>query len=320
MNGFPERADVQDVLYAYRLLLGRRPDAQGLRTYERLVLERELTPYELAEQFLGSNEFRERYSSKLVEVDLDGYALMVRADDNDVGRVVTTTRQWEPQVVSVLKSRLRKGSHFLDVGANIGYFTAFAAHEVGGSGRVVAIEPMDKNLQLIYSTVARNDFTNVRVEPFAASDASGIVCMGTHGGSSNGEIVREWNRGDRPIYAPARCLDELLVGEARFDVVKFDIEGHELHAWRGFSRTLKRDRPLVLTEFHPRCLSRNAGVEPEAYGAVLFEYGAVTVLHSDGRHSSCRDVETLMRAWAREDAALGTDGAAHLDLLVDPRS
>jgi FkbM family methyltransferase len=315
-----ERAGLEDVHYAYRLLLGRVPDAAGLEAYARLVRDQPILPHELAEYFLGSNEFRARYSSELREVALDGFVITVRADDTDVGRTVAQSRQWEAHVVAALRERLHAGGRFLDVGANIGYFTALAAHLVGTSGRVVAVEPMDKNLQLIYATIARNDFTQVQVQPFAASDATGIVCMGTHGGSSNGEIVREWKRGDRPLYAQTRRLDDLLADEARFDVVKFDIEGHELHAWRGFARTLARDRPVVLTEFHPRCLRDNAQVDPRDYAAALFAYGAVTVLHFDGRRSTCRDGEALMRLWAREDAALNTDGAAHLDLLVEPHS
>lgn len=319
-NGGSERADVDDVRYAYRLLLGRPPDPLGLETYTNFVRDQVLTPFELAERFLGSNEFRSRYNTGLLEIDLGSHVLMVRADDVDVGRAVANTRQWEPHVVAALQKYLQPGGRFLDVGANIGYFTAWAADRVGSAGRVVAVEPMDKNLQLIYATVARNGFTQVRVEPFAASDAVGVVCMGTHSGTSNGEILHESDRGEQPLYAQTRCLDDQLAGEARFDVVKFDIEGHELHAWRGFSRTLARERPIVLTEFHPHSLRRNAKIEPEAYGAVLLDYGNVTVLHFDGKRSPCRDLDALMRVWADENTALGTDGGAHLDLLVEPRT
>lgn len=76
----------------------------------------------------------------------------------------------------------------------------------------------------------------------------------------------------------------------------------------------------MLTEFHPACLRRNAQVAPEHYAAVLLDYGAVTVLYFDGKRSTCKDVEALMRLWAQEDATLRTEGAAHLDLLVQPRS
>lgn len=235
-----DRADIDDVRYAYRLLLGRAPDEQGLLTFARLVQDRSLRPSELAEYFLGSNEFRSRYSGEIREVELDGYVISIRVDDNDVGRTVAQTRQWEPNVVSALGEHLNRGSRFLDVGANIGYFSAWAAHRVENVGRMIAVEPMDKNPQLIYATSARNGFTHVRVESFAASDESGVVCMGTHEGSSNGEIIRDWSRGDRPLYAQTRRLDDLLAGEERFDVVKFDIEGHELHAWRFFARARAR--------------------------------------------------------------------------------
>lgn len=315
-----ERADIEDVRYAYRLLLGRVPDAQGLEAYARLVRDQPLMPWELAAYFLGSNEFRNRYNAEIRKVELDGYSIMVRVDDNDVGRVVAQSRQWEPQVISALSERLRPGDRFLDVGANIGYYTAWAAHRVGSGGHVVAIEPMDKNLQLIYATISHNGYSHVRVEPFAASDASRVVCMATHGGSSNGEILIDWARGGHPTYAQARRLDELLADEDRIDVVKFDIEGHELHAWRGFSAGLERSRPIVLTEFHPKCLRENARVAPEDYAAVLLDYGTVTALHFNAERFVCSDVETIMRRWAVEDAVLNTDGAAHLDLLVEPRS
>ncbi|WP_395684191.1 hypothetical protein [Dokdonella sp.] len=75
-----------------------------------------------------------------------------------------------------------------------------------------------------------------------------------------------------------------------------------------------------MTEFHPKCLRDNAQVDPLDYAATLLDYGVVTVLHFDGRRSGCPDPEALMRRWAREDAVLNNDGAAHLDLLVEPRS
>jgi FkbM family methyltransferase len=314
-----ERATLEDVRFSYRLLLGREPDATGYETYRRLISDTPILPRELAEHFLGSSEFRSRYNSEIIEVALDGFVLLVRADDGDVGKVVRQTGRWEDHVTSALRERLRPGDGFLDVGANIGYFTALAATAVGSAGRVFAIEPMDKNLQLIYGTLERNGFAQVRVHPFAAADAAVIVRMGTHGGSSNGEVVREWNRGERPLYAQARRLDDLLCDAVRIDVAKFDIEGFELHAWRGFEAGLRRHRPIVLTEFHPKCLLENAGVEPQAYAAALLEYGVVTVLHFDGVRSVCDSEEALMRLWQREDAALNAAGCAHLDLLVEPR-
>lgn len=227
------RAGIEDVRFAYRLLLGREPDAAGFETYSRLIREQVLQPDELARYFLGSNEFRSRISDHVREVDLGGFILSVDANDNDVSRVIAQSQLWEPHVTAVLNEKLRPGGSFLDVGANIGYFTAWAAHRVGSSGRVVAVEPMDKNVQLICSTIERNGFAHVRVEPFAASDGSGIARMGTLEGLSNGQIERAWASGMRPLYVQTRRLDDLLSDDKGFDVVKFDIEGHEPYAFAG---------------------------------------------------------------------------------------
>lgn len=49
---------------------------------------------------------------------------------------------WEPDISVFVARRLAPGDTFVDVGANVGYFSLLAADRVGPSGRVVAIEPM----------------------------------------------------------------------------------------------------------------------------------------------------------------------------------
>src|SRR5262249_10578177 len=51
---------------------------------------------------------------------------------------------WEPNLTRWIWERLRPGDTFIDVGANIGYFSLLAAKRVGATGRVVAIEASPK--------------------------------------------------------------------------------------------------------------------------------------------------------------------------------
>src|SRR6185436_6075060 len=48
---------------------------------------------------------------------------------------------FEPKETALATRWLRPGMTFVDVGANVGYFTLLAASRVGPSGRVHAIEP-----------------------------------------------------------------------------------------------------------------------------------------------------------------------------------
>ena len=317
-------ASMDDVHHAYRLLLGREPDAAGLEHYGKWVRAGTATPRRLANSIIASEEFtrQQHVQTAPVEVTLDGYSMFVRPNDHDIGGPILETKTYEPHVTRVVRGALRPGHTFVDVGANVGYFIALAAHIVGSTGKVIAVEPMDKNVQLLYATIWRNSFRQVDVFPYAASDADGLLPMMTGPGTSNGEVVLgSADEGMPSMFAQARRLDDLLADLRSIRLLKIDIEGHELLALRGFAANLARHRPEMLTEFHPKCMRENSRIDPAAYLAFLFDYGAeILVLHCDGRQHACNDADEVMREWQSADLQFGGDGTAHLDLFVRPHA
>lgn len=314
-------ATEDDVRHAYRLLLGREPDPAGFKHHCGLIEERRPTTRMLARSFMHSAEYAARNNLQPVEVALDGYSVFVRPEDHDIGQHVMRTHEYEPHVTRVLRSVLRAGDVFVDIGANIGFFTNLAAHLVGADGFVFAIEPMDKNLQLIYRSIARNGYRQVQVYACAASDTREIVCVATGPGTSNGQVLVLEGDGssDAMLYSQTVRLDEVLGDLERLDLVKFDIEGFELRAWSGFRRTLERLRPVVLTEFHPYCMRTHAHVDPDEYLRTLFAYGDVCVLPYHGDPQPCAGAADVMRLWQQADQAARGDGTNHLDLKIQPR-
>lgn len=319
MNDF--LAEEDDVRYAYRLLLGREPDSAGFDHYKKIIAGGELTTTDLAGSFLNSSEFAKKHNRAPVEVGLDGFCIFISVNDRDIGAHIMDTHEYEPHVTAALRANLCKGAVFVDVGANIGFFTNLAAHLVGAGGKVIAIEPMDKNLQLIYRSLDRNAFDHVHVYACAASDAIQLVRMATGPRTSNGQMLVNGDS-NAVLYSQAVRLDDLFGnGLERIDLVKFDIEGFELRAWKGFQRTLMRCRPVVLSEFHPWCMREFAGVEPLDYLRELFEYGGlVSVLPWAGGEVICESPEKVMVAWEEADKATQSGGKDHLDLLVRPRA
>jgi FkbM family methyltransferase len=317
-------ADVGDVRSAYRLLLGRDPDPDGFAVHKNRLDSGTLTPTALADGFIGSGEFKARHDAAAmpVEVSLDGYSFFVRPIDHDIGREILETRNYEPHVAAVVRRLLKPGDTFVDIGANVGYFTAMAAHLVGAAGKVVAVEPMDKNLQLLYATVWRNRFRQVDIHPCAASDADALVPMMTAGDSSNGQVVPAAAGAEVPeLFAQARRLDDLLAGLSSVTLLKIDVEGHELRALRGYADGLARHRPYLLSEFHPKCMRENAGIDPADYLSFLFEYAeCVEVLHHDGESVACEDAQAVLREWRLADERGGGGGSTHIDLFAAPRA
>jgi FkbM family methyltransferase len=239
---------------------------------------------------------------------------------------VIAGRGHDANVEAALRARLRPGATFLDVGANIGIFTALGARLVGSEGRVIAVEPVPRNAALIERMRRGNAFANVRVVRAAASDRAGTVALRTASATSNATTpeaagVRLRQADAATVEVPAIVLDEALGDLDRLDVVKIDVEGMEPRVLRGLRRTLERFRPALITEFHPWAIERASREDPIGVLRELWSiYGAGTVLHRDGSIERIADPEGVMSAWRRFDEEAGTNGLAHLDLLFESPS
>lgn len=159
--------------------------------------------------------------------------------------------EWEPFETRLLTTLLCPGDTFVDVGANVGYYAAIAARQVGGSGRVFAVEPDADNLQLLRRNVETSHW--VTVIPAAFGDRAGRMAFA--------RCVD--NRGDHRLsLQPADVAIDMVRGDDVIDgaaqVVKIDTQGAELMVIRGLMRTLNasRDRLSLIVEFWPQALQQ----------------------------------------------------------------
>ncbi len=259
-----------------------------------------------------------------VEVALDGYRACARASDAHIGGAIIAGRAHDANVEAALRARLRAGATFLDVGANIGIFTGLGASLVGPEGRVIAVEPIARNVELIERMCRANGFANVRVIRAAASDRAGNIALRTEPTTSNATTpeaagVRLRAESGATIEVPAIVLNEALAELDRLDAVKIDIAGMEPRALRGLRGTLERFRPVLIMEFHPWAIERASHEAPiEVLRWLWSIYGECAVLHRDGSVERVADPEDVIAAWRRFDEVSATNGLAHLDLVFDP--
>ena len=160
---------------------------------------------------------------------------------------------YELDTLRLLRRLLRTGDHFVDCGANIGYFSFAAARFVGPSGRVDAFEPDPINRARLDANLAVNGSpAHVRVHPVALTDHAGEATL-YHPAQD------ERNHGEASLFAPAGVESTLYtVATARFDeridrsprLVKMDIEGAELAALKGMTRFLRGEHPPRLVIEH----------------------------------------------------------------------
>lgn len=138
---------------------------------------------------------------------------------------------WEPNLTSLLMRRLAPGDVFVDVGANMGYFSVLASRLVGDAGRVVAFEASPGTYAVLAEDLAMNGATNVRAVNVAVSDRPGTLALYSGPSDNRGATSLHAERGGRfEAHVPAAPLLDLLEPDerARLRLMKIDVEGAEL--------------------------------------------------------------------------------------------
>lgn len=169
---------------------------------------------------------------------------------------------WEPHITRWLTRTLRSGDTFIDVGANVGYFSVLASRLVGGSGKVVAIEASPEFSEIVALHLRLNSCTNVRVVNVAASDHDGVASFFQPCQHNLGHTTQY---PEEPDLTPAFTIDcqplpSILTRSelANARVVKVDVEGGERQVLDGLLPVmgLLRDDVELLLEVNPNLLAR----------------------------------------------------------------
>jgi FkbM family methyltransferase len=309
----PALATEEDVRACFRLLLGRVPsdtEWPGHATRAGGPLD------DLVRSFMTSLEFQNRrlttQTDVLTRIEIEG--LVLYGYDDDPGSTAYLKRGvYEPHVTALVRRLLRPGAVFLDVGANLGYYTMVGASIVGPSGRVVAIEPSPRNVTAILAAIEANRFTCVDVRMLAAASTWRPLSFGSAG--TNGMTGPLTDATTTPTIVQGAPLAAVLADVPPVDLVKIDVEGAEYDALDGYRALLARDRPMIIAEFGPPGLRAGSGVSGEQFLTLVLEHGyEVSVIDEDGAvDARTTDPADIMRVFE----ARGID---HLDIFFTPQS
>ncbi|KOT59000.1 FkbM family methyltransferase [Streptomyces rimosus subsp. rimosus] len=156
---------------------------------------------------------------------------------------------WEPHLTRWLERRLRPGDVFVDVGANIGYYSLLASRLVGEKGAVVALEASPDFHRVLLKQAAINGCGNVRAVNTAISDRDEMltfVLASSHNMGAN-SIVPYAGEAESTFEVAAQPLSDVLSSGkiARARVIKIDVEGAEGSVVRGLVPLLDQLRPDV---------------------------------------------------------------------------
>ncbi|MEI9974597.1 MAG: FkbM family methyltransferase [Ignavibacteriota bacterium] len=232
--------------------------------------------------------------------------LICNSDDIQLTPFLIRNRIWEPNLTRLFNELLQPGMTYLEVGANIGYFTTLAASLVGNGGRVHAFEPNPTVFRLLGLNVAINHQGYLcTLEPLAVADSVGereFYSFHYNISSSTlsalpAKLLDEFQ--ERPARSSTRCtsLDAYYgVSETVFDFVKIDAEGAECLIFEGGREFFRRHihaSTVICLECNPPALS-GLGTTPGGLLGLVRSYGfMVWKLEGDGDLIPVHDVEDL---------------------------
>ncbi|MNH89329.1 hypothetical protein D3C73_418480 [compost metagenome] len=278
---------------AYRVLLQREPDANAAQELQArpFTEDEEILLAETLARFIGSEEFRNRQAilkepdfapSTWARVEVAGIKLWVDIGDHGVSKHCVTG-SYEPAETAFILRFLQSGMAFVDIGANIGWFTLNAAKIVGPTGRVVSFEPRGDTYAALSRSLQDNDYLSFcTAYNNAVGAAPGELLigwnpqMGNPGGTwllSQRSLQNAYlNSGAATQKTNVVTLDS-IIGDTRVDLIKIDVEGAEPLALAGAAGVLTNQRPTILCEINPTLLQTVSQTDEQTFVHTVEGFG-----------------------------------------------
>ena len=198
-------------------------------------------------------------------------------------------RQFEPDIVNLVKRYVDPTRDVIDVGANVGFYTVLFSRLVSESSKVLAVEPTQLVLEHLRRNVERNGCTrSVLVFDGIATNSRGSfrlnVIPGMEEFSSIGKIVHPYVTGKvtQSVEVKGDTVDN-LVRDFKLNpgFIKIDVEGAEYLVLEGAVGTIRTYHPVIVLEANGLLLS-SCGTTSQMVLEFLEDFHYRFVATSDG--------------------------------------
>jgi FkbM family methyltransferase len=206
----------------------------------------------------------------LARIDgLEPYPFVVHPSGADkfISRDIRDKGVWEPFETLLLRRLLPHFRLFLDLGANIGWYTALAQRVMKPAAEIHAFEPDASNFRLLKINARKPSPVKTRLLRMAVSDRSGKASLYRSADNFGDHRLNSPESGRSPLEVRATTLDAYF-GARRLPplVAKIDTQGSEPAILRGASRVLSPElrENVIILEFWPTAIEA-AGENIDAF-------------------------------------------------------
>ncbi|WP_421944668.1 FkbM family methyltransferase [Pedobacter sp.] len=205
---------------------------------------------------------------------------------------------YEQSWTEFITNFLSPGKTFIDLGANEGWFSIYAASKVGKKGRVFSIEPQKRLAEVIQVNATLNNFENIIIcnNAITMNPEDIFITLSPSLNTGSSSFIKT-NRSFfwKKQKTTSKTLDDIVREHNlnSIELIKIDIEGYELFALKSGEELLrKKIIKNILIDFHENQLN-NLGTSTKeiksyltALGYIQKRYNNVDYFSSEIEHSS----------------------------------
>ncbi len=176
-----------------------------------------------------------------------GAPFFVNTDDRAIAPWIILGGVWETFVDTVICQLAQPGMSFLDIGANMGYYTVKVGGIVGEHGHVYSFEPNPELYSFLQDNVQINGLqSRSQLWPLALGDQPGQAELGfNYENMGGGSLIDNTSRSQH-VTVKIETLDRLLPSRTRIDLIKVDAEGYEPQILAGGKRLLEENPEAMM--------------------------------------------------------------------------
>lgn len=176
------------------------------------------------------------------------------SDRDEIGKSIAQTGVYDVAVTELLFRLIEKGDIVADVGANIGYMTGICSLLAGESGIVYAFEPNPMLQERLKKNLEQTGMSNVLLFAVGLSDSlqPAKLVIPSHYSNNEGVAFVGDSSSGQSFDISLERLDNIVPSNTSISVMKIDVEGHELQAFKGSERLLKeaRIKNIIFEDHH----------------------------------------------------------------------
>lgn len=179
---------------------------------------------------------------------MEGVVLRFRSEDINRYREIFFDRVYEKFFSP------SNGDVVLDIGANSGLYSLSIARKVGTEGKLYAVEPYSRTYELLRQNIAMNSHENIVTIRVALGSSRGDGELNVYGNSGCNSFYLNTNGGNlrKTERVKVSTLDSIVdeYSIKKLNMIKLDVEGHELEVLKGGKNSLRFFHPLIAAEIH----------------------------------------------------------------------